>query len=402
MIENEFDRVIQDLMKDAEEPVSPAVWESVSAALDKAAPKRVVPLWLWRASAAVATAAAAIAAILLVQSPKKSPLPASPVAVVEQPAAEPVPSRNADVPESTVPASIAEQAERVRTREAFLPAAQRPKLTPQAMQETVVPTETRQPIAPVAVPLTPADDSRRESVTSDQGALNQLLFEDHSYRPGRRFSVSASGNMQDSHRGDARTTTNLRRVAAQEPTIPTITEGPEFNFTPPFSIGASFRYDFNDRFGIGTGLFYTYLGRSFMGTYYRFDDAYNAQPPISGDVDNQQHWLGVPFTGYLNLVKTGSFTAYLYAGGAIEKMISNKYVIHYPEDGKDYHYNKALPYGFQSSARLGFGLEYRLTPQWSLYMDPSVRYYFNNRQPRSIRTIQPLRFDIEIGARFTL
>jgi hypothetical protein len=37
-----------------------------------------------------------------------------------------------------------------------------------------------------------------------------------------------------------------------------------------------------------------------------------------------------------------------------------------------------------------------------IYMDPNVRYYFESeRQPRSLRTIQPLRFDIEAGVRFT-
>lgn len=399
MIENEFDRVVRDLMKDAEEPVSLAVWQSVSAALDKTARKRVVPLWLWRTSAVVATAAAAIAAVLMLQPPKQNPLPAAPIAVVETPVAEPEPSPNVAEPEPSVPEPIAVQVARTRTREAFLPAEQQPKTVSQVVQETVVPDQVRQPLAPVIVPVTPADERRRESVASDHDAFNRLLFEDHTYRPGRRFSVSGNGNLQGSHRGDARTTT-LRRVLALEPSIPTITENPEMNFTPPFSLGASFRYDFNDRFGIGSGFFYTYLGRTFMGTYYRFDDDYNAQPPITGDIDNQQHWIGIPLTGYMNLVKTGSFNAYIYAGGALERMVSNLYIIH--DKDKDYYYSKALPYGFQSSARLGFGLEYRLTPQWSLYMDPSVRYYFNNRQPRSIRTIQPLRFDVEIGARFTL
>ena len=400
MIENEFDRVVKDLMKDAEEPVSPAVWQSVSAALDKAAPKRVVPLWLWRSGAIVAAAAAAIAAVLMVQSPKQNPLPAAPVAVVETPVAEPDPSRSVAEPELTVPESLAGQVERIRVREAFLPAKEQPKALPQAIQETVVPNQVRQPLAPVIVPVTPADDRQRESVISDQEAFNHLLFEDHTYRPGRRFSVGGSGNLQGSHRGDPRTVTTLRRVAAQEPIIPTIVEDPEMNFTPPFSVGASFRYDFNDRLGIGSGFFYTYLGRTFNGTYYRFDDDYKPLTPISGDIDNQQHWIGIPLTGYLNLVKTSSFNAYVYAGGALEKMLSNKFVLH--DVDKDYHYNKTLPYGFQSSARLGFGLEYRLTPQWSLYMDPSVRFYFVNRQPRSIRTIQPLRFDVEVGVRFTL
>lgn len=399
MKENEFDKYVKDLMLDAEEAVSPSVWQGVSSALDRAAPKRVVPLWVWRTSAVVATAAAAIAAVLLVQRPKTAPLPEAPVAVVEMPATAPEQPAEEAIREASVPESIAVQAERIRAREAFLPAEHRQAL-PQQVQETAVPQQVRELVAPAAVPVNPSP----ERVSTDQEAFNRLLFEDHSYRPGRRMSFSGNGNLQGNHRGDIRTNTStMRRVAQMDPIIPTIREDePEFNFAPPFSLGASFRYDFNDRFGIGSGFFYTYLSRSFMGTYWRFDDDYNALPPVSGSVDEQQHWIGIPLTGYLNLVTTGTFKAYLYAGGAIEKLLADQYLIYDRDSGKDYHYSKTLPYGFQSSARLGLGLEYRLTPQWGLYLDPSVRYYFNNRQPRSIRTIQPLRFDIEVGVRFTL
>ena len=37
-----------------------------------------------------------------------------------------------------------------------------------------------------------------------------------------------------------------------------------------------------------------------------------------------------------------------------------------------------------------------------IYLDPSVRYYFNCNQPKSIRTDQPLMLGFEVGARFNL
>jgi Anti-sigma-K factor rskA. len=65
MKENEFDIYVRDLMAGAEESVSPEVWKGVEAGLDKAARKRVVPVWVWRSVAGVAAAAAVVAAVVL-------------------------------------------------------------------------------------------------------------------------------------------------------------------------------------------------------------------------------------------------------------------------------------------------------------------------------------------------
>ena len=47
-------------------------------------------------------------------------------------------------------------------------------------------------------------------------------------------------------------------------------------------------------------------------------------------------------------------------------------------------------------------MEFRITPSLGIYLDPSVRYFFRTElQPRSLRTIQPLRFDLEAGLRFS-
>ena len=37
-----------------------------------------------------------------------------------------------------------------------------------------------------------------------------------------------------------------------------------------------------------------------------------------------------------------------------------------------------------------------------IYIDPSLRYYFDNNQPKSIRTAQPLMFGFEMGLRARL
>ena len=47
MIESEFDKYVRDLLQNAEEEVSPRVWEGVAAGLAKK--RRVVPVWGWAA-----------------------------------------------------------------------------------------------------------------------------------------------------------------------------------------------------------------------------------------------------------------------------------------------------------------------------------------------------------------
>ena len=50
----------------------------------------------------------------------------------------------------------------------------------------------------------------------------------------------------------------------------------------------------------------------------------------------------------------------------------------------------------------GLGVEFRISPRVGIYLDPNFRYYFNTQnQPRSLRTIQPLRFEMEAGVRFS-
>ena len=56
----------------------------------------------------------------------------------------------------------------------------------------------------------------------------------------------------------------------------------------------------------------------------------------------------------------------------------------------------------QLSANVGVGVEFMLGRHLGLYIDPSLRYYFNCDQPKSIRTVQPLMLGFELGLRARL
>ncbi len=50
----------------------------------------------------------------------------------------------------------------------------------------------------------------------------------------------------------------------------------------------------------------------------------------------------------------------------------------------------------------GLGAEFQVNRGAGIYFDPSIAYYFDNNQPLSIRSSQPLQFKFELGFRFHL
>ena len=157
------------------------------------------------------------------------------------------------------------------------------------------------------------------------------------------------------------------------------------------------KLNFTDRWAIGLGVNYSILTSKFNGKYTKVENGV-AAVPISATVHNTQHYIGVPVNAYYNIVNRDFINFYSYAGAAVEKCISNKYemqttpVVNHEEEVK----------GLQVSANLGMGVEFLLGKHLGIYIDPSLRYYFDSGQPKSIRTAQPLMLGFEMGLRFNL
>ena len=395
MKENEFDIYVRDLMAGAEETVSPDVWKGVSAGLDKAERKRVVPMWVWRSVAAVAAAAAVVTGVVLFTPEKNlSNQPTIPTPVAEA-TDDPLPVLNG--PEEVAITPIEQQVSKLQGVTAYVPEIP-------AEEETAVlelEEETTEEAAPAererepdtVLPPVPQQDA----VSSVEEAFNRLAFEER--KAGRRgsFSTGVLGNIQSNTRPQSPASTIRRApgmfVAPSKPGLQD--ERPEFSFGLPVSAGISFRYDFSPRWGIGTGIVYTNLSRSFIANYGKDD----GDMLFDTDVTNQQHYLGVPLNLYLNIVNTGNWNFHARMDGMAEKLIRNDFLVHDSEG--DIRFNQPVD-KFQYSAGIGLGVEFKFTPSLGLYLDPTIRYYFDCGQPRSIRTIQPLRMDFEAGIRFTL
>ena len=397
MKENEFDIYVRNLMSGAEETVSPDVWKGVEAGLDRTARRRVVPVWLWRGVAAAAVAAAAAAFVLLRPAQNLSNQP-----TIQQPVAQ---ATDAPLPAVTQPEEddvtpIEQQASRIRQHVAHVPEV----LTPVVEEEEILTAEVeimepeRKPDA-VIVP----GQAPQETFASDDEALRQLAFEEHRTHRKGEFSMSILGNIQSNTRPQGPANKMRRTSGSLFVPAPTKTgisrEGTEFSFGLPVSGGLSFRYDFNPRWGIGTGVVYTNLSRSFLGDYSVVENGTPVKNLFDTDITNQQHFIGIPVNVFFNIVNTGNWNFHVRLDGMGEKLVDNHFLVH-DSDGDIHLHEKSS--GLQFSTGVGVGVEFKFSPYLGIYFDPTLRYYFDGNQPRSLRTIQPLRMDFEAGLRFSL
>lgn len=377
----EFDKLVRNLLQDAEEEVSPRVWEGVAAGLG--IKRRVVPVWSW-AAVGVAAAAAVVALVVFHSNPTISSLE-TPVAtaVAEQPSAPMVVEESAPILLEEASPAPAKAVAAKRTLPTAVPADVRPAAV-----------QAQEPVRLVRKAISP---DARLALVDDNTLLNQLAYSERKTSSDKGFSLVAAGHVQSNQRGE------VGPVMGPRPyTAPPLGAGegiysaaPETSFLLPFSIGVGVRYNFTNRWALGTGIRYTNLGRTFVADFVSAEGIIVPQT----DIDNHQHWLGVPLNVYYDIVNRGRWRVHGFVGGAVEFLLDNDFLVHYSP--KDIHYHE---YGKQPQWSLagGLGVEFRITPRMGIYLDPNFRYYFNaQQQPRSLRTIQPLRFEMEAGLRFS-
>ena len=395
MKENEFDIQVRNLLQNAEEPVSPEVWEGVVAGLDRK--RRVVPMWVWRTAAGMAAAAAVVAGVVFLKpsaaviEEHSNPIitiAEAPATVAEEPAVA------AEQEPASLERQMASRPVRVAKAHPANPAAPVAEAEP-AVQEA--------PVQEVPVQEAPSQKTHKEAFPAQdapaaqdvQAQFNRLAQAEERTASGRGFSLTASGNMEGLRRSSVGGGFNRPYSApAANAGEGIYNESPEVGFSLPFSAGIGLKYNFTPRWGVGIGVRYTNLSRTFVGDY--VGDGFRE---IQTDIDNHQHWIGIPVHLYYDIVNRGRWRVHTFAGASAEFLADNDFLIH--GSSKDFHYHQkgARP---QWSGDLGLGVEFRITPVLGLYLDPSFRYFFRtDLQPRSIRTIQPLRFDLEAGVRFS-
>ncbi len=407
MTEKDFDIQVRNLLQNAEEPVSPKVWEGVEAALNK--PARIIPLRFWGYAGALAAAAAvALFVVLRPAAPVEEPVHSNHSIFMSEASGETVPQTEIVPVQEETPVQLVQLPRRkphyvAQADVEILSAPSGPRndnpsgaerhrgsggLGPQSVKDSLTKSQDFAPASAL---------SSRKPQESDHALLNQMAFEQEKEAAKKApvVSVLAFGNIQTSQRSGIHGDFHRYGAPALNAGVGIYNESPEVSFSLPFSVGLGLQFNLNQRWALGTGIRYTNLQRTFVGDF-KGEGFYLAQT----DIDNQQHWLGVPLNVYYNFVNTKRWSIHAFAGGSAEWLLDNHFLIHSSPSDIHHHQKGVYP---QWSGAAGLGVEFKITPFLGLYVDPSFRYFFNTeRQPRSLRTVQPLRFDVEAGLRFTI
>ena len=203
--------------------------------------------------------------------------------------------------------------------------------------------------------------------------------------------------------GPGKKTEQIRMMSQGRFKIPTSTSVVENNDTDyyylPMSFGVGIKFRILKWLDVGIGVNYTLLSKRVSGRYYEYDSAGNLTRYCSTELKNSQHYIGVPLDIYFNIFGNEKWNTYASIGGCLEKCVLNHYSGTYDDIAISHN---TLVEGIQTSVKAGLGVEYSPVRFLGIYLDPSLRYYFDNKQPRSIRTSQPLSFGVEAGIRFKL
>ena len=426
------DRQIRQMLQDAEEKVPSGVWDAVSSRLDRlggATPVRK-PSAIWKWAGAAVAAAAAIAAILFI------PRSAGVQNVVEQPGlvaqlleessgcaagSAQVAEENAGrVSEITVqdtelaPVRIAKADKPVvagtelgrshSREEAEASGASESAETPEtsgvegslakASKEEAVQVQKQQPVAPAES----RNDIQKEAGTaSSVDLLAKMEREDLiASRKSSGMDIVVGGTLA----GNTASKLTVSTMSFGSPNAPSkdvITEKTASSFGIPFTLGAGVRWQLTPRFAIGTGLDYSLLTRTFSGTF----TPAGSTSTVQTDFRNTMHYLGIPLNLFFSIVNSRNIDFYVYGGGEIEYCVANRFYINQATGSIPLSVTQKVD-APQFSAKVGVGVQFRLTDFLGLYLDPGVGYYFYSGQPKSIRTEQPLMFNFNAGLRFDI
>jgi hypothetical protein len=387
---NEFDQMMKSILDEGREEVPASVWEGVSAGLDKAEKHKTVVLWWRRAAAGAAVAAAVAVGVIFNHTPQQELVPQagdSGMIAVAEPADEIVTEET----EIVIPDMIAEAEPVVKpVRNAVIKTA----------DEAIEVVTDVAPADEIPADVAPADKAPADEkeVKTEKVYFPEDWGEE---TPERKADVSlvlsglaSTNDAQSQNRMGPMKAPSVNPAPKKTGITETSTKS---TYGIPVSFGAGVKIDFNERWSLGVGANYTLLARKFYGKYTKVTEDGGIENSISSDIRNTQHFVGIPVNAYYNIISKDRINLYAYAGGTVEKCVSDNYNV---LGTSIYHKEKAE--GVQLSADAGIGVEFMLGKHMGLYIDPSLRYYFDCGQPKSIRTVQPLMFGFEMGFRFRL
>ena len=386
----ESDLMMRSILEDGVEEVPAGVWDAVAEGLDKASRKKTVVL-MWRRTAVGFGVAAALAVGLVLNHGDDDivkPVQDDMIAVVEPVQTEMSSTEDdafatdvmmAEVREKPLPKTIRKQPAIPVDMKEITSVQEMTETAPAAAEDEVSSDEMTYRFNEEYEPSEWEEEKERRKVGTS------LVISGIAGTNGTQAKPGGQGMLKQPSISSAPPKTGIKETSTRS------------TYGIPVSFGAGVKIDFTDRWSLGVGLNYTLLTRRFYGSYTEVNEQGSIVINTQTDIRNTQNYVGIPVNAFYNIVDTRHLNIYTYAGGAVERCVSDKYQLL----GKDItHSEKAK--GVQLSVNLGIGVEFLLGDYLGLYIDPSLRYYFDNGQPKSIRTDQPLMLGFEMGLRVKL
>lgn len=398
---DDLDFGFRSILEEAQEPVPAHVWDRVEADLDKIAKRRVAVLWFRRSAISVAAAAAVAFGVFFGRGAEEnlvSPVSEKDAVAVVEPQEEMNTDTETPVSEMEKTPALLAMAENVQVKQPEAPAVEEyseETIEVAGTEETEVEPAEKKP----AAERKPVTERKDEERVTYQDNLMDIWPEDEPQRNRIRTSVVLSGITNTNGAQNSGKVNPMKRPAiSAAPERTGIKEtSTNTSYGIPVSAGVGIKLDFTPRWSLGVGVNYTLLTRKFYGTYTKVGNDGGILKDVSSDIKGSQHYIGIPVNAYYNIVKQDKINFYVYAGGTAEKCIADKYQLL----NTDITHTEKVK-GMQYSTNLGMGAEFMLGQHFGIYIDPSLRYYFDCGQPKSIRTAQPLMFGFEMGFRIRL
>ena len=397
MKQNDFDQQLRNRMADYEAPLPDDLWDGIVHQLD--APKRQVRLVTFlRKAAAVALLLIGVGAGYWMYHRQESAIP-----IQEQQQAV---SRKMPV---TVPEMVSEQEAHLRT--VHRPQRVSPLPVRKMLAEGVAAVEqpsVEQPSVEQHMGERPSDEqhtggqpsvvqpSLSETIPHSQQAhqpqtvtsirrphlsVSLLAVNVMGSRKGAEPFVMSSAYMGRGLADTYSAATGIRSA----PRMYLANYSEETQHHQPVGFGLSVRYGLTPRLGIQSGLVYTTVSSDFIHHL----DRRSIQ-------DHQRlHYVGLPLRIDYELLRLRQLSFYGVAGGEADVCVGAQLT----SNGIRQQTKKDR---MQFSADAALGVQYDVLPQLGVYVEPGVKYYFNNgSQVENIFKEKPWNFSLQLGLRLS-
>lgn len=162
----------------------------------------------------------------------------------------------------------------------------------------------------------------------------------------------------------------------------------EWKHNIPISFSVSVQKMFTRKIGIETGITYTYLSSESK-----------AEGKLDQDLKQRLNYIGIPISVVYSIADGKRFGVYGKIGFMVDKALSATAKSYFNDKSKSYDLSTE---GVQCSSTLQVGGQYHINRYMSLYLEPTVSYYLDSKQPVSYRTENDFGFSAIIGLRFNL